>query len=128
MEDVVDPEAGALDFEGLTALLNRRALQGRDHYTALRNALLRGHGAILSDRERSLISNVLHVLVADMGETFRRALAARRSEHDAAAEAVAAWTAGGFPLVPGILAGLEKRSWDVWVVEQCGEPEDEILP
>ena len=90
MDDVEDPEAGALDFEELTALLSRRAQMARDHYAALRNALLRGHGAILSDRERSLISNVLHVLVADMGELFRRGLAARQAEHDDAAETVAA--------------------------------------
>ena len=90
MEDVEDPEAEALDFEALSALLSRRAQQARDHYAALRNALLRGHGAILSDRDRSLISNMLHVIVTDMGEAFRRALAARRAEHDEAAEAVAA--------------------------------------
>ncbi len=33
---------------------------------------------------------------------------------------VAGWVDEGFPLIPGILAGLEREAWDVWVDEQCG--------
>lgn len=89
MSEAVDPDAEALDFAGLTALLARSSEQARDHDTALRNALLRGHGSILSDRERSLLSNMIHVLVADMGSAFRRALSARQAEGDRAADALA---------------------------------------
>lgn len=85
-----DPESDALDFAGLTALLNRRARSVRDHYSALRNALLRGHGAALSDRERSLISNMLHVLVSDIGNALGNALA---EENSSANEVSAALTA-----------------------------------
>lgn len=85
-----DPETDALDFAGLTALLNRRARSVREHYSALRNALLRGHGAALSDRERSLISNMLHVLISDIGIALGNALAEGNSSGNSASSALAA--------------------------------------
>lgn len=74
MAEVVDPDTEALDQEGLAALMDEQDQVVSDHYTALRNALLRGHGAVLSDRERSLMTTIVHGLVVDMGEALRRAV------------------------------------------------------
>lgn len=70
MAKLEDPETDGLDYAGLSALLSRRGRSVQTYYAALRNALLRGHGGALSDRERSLISNMVHVLIDDIGKVL----------------------------------------------------------
>lgn len=73
MAELEVPETDGLDYAGLCALLGRRVRSVQTYYAALRNALLRGHGGALSDRERSLISNMVHVLIDDIGKALNDA-------------------------------------------------------
>jgi hypothetical protein len=68
---------GAPDFEAILYLARRKAEATRDEYRAVMTALFEARRAVLTDRQRALMNNLLHQLVHDIESALNRLLLAR---------------------------------------------------